>query len=76
MPSVNRNSCGNSLFSFFLCLVLAGCRRRLELGWKTLMASQRCTLLPWGQKEKGAADDDELSSGLQAFSCALQRAGE
>lgn len=75
MPSVNRSSCGNSLFSFFLCLVLPGCRRRLELSCKTLMASQHCTLLPWWWKEEGAAAD-QLSKGLQAFSCALQRARE
>lgn len=48
MSSVCRSSCGNSLFSFFLCLLLAGRRRRLELGCKTSMASQHCTLLLWG----------------------------
>lgn len=44
IPSVCRRSCGNSPFSFFLCLVLAGHRRRLELACEILMASQHCSL--------------------------------
>lgn len=46
-------------------LVLAGHRKRLELGCEILMASRHCALcfcgvvasvLPWQQQEKGAAD--------------------
>lgn len=79
IPSVRRRSCGNSPFGFFLCLVLAGRRRRLELGCKILMASQHCALCfcgvvasvhPRWQKEKEAADN-QLCDNLQPLSCAL-----
>lgn len=44
IPGVCRRSCSNSPLGFFLCLVLAGCRRRLELSCEMLMASQHHTL--------------------------------